>query len=83
MARQGRYQQHGPAEASYMKRRIEGHTQTTISGDTVADWSHAFELVPSLQVGYVWHASAFTSQVLAGLLRIGFVHRSSPRLEAA
>jgi DNA modification methylase len=65
---------HGPAEASYMKRRIEGHTQTTISGDTVADWSHAFELVPSLQVGYVWHASAFTSQVLAGLLRIGFIN---------
>ena len=65
---------HGPAEASYMKRRIEGHTQTAISGDTVADWSAAFELVPSLQVGYVWHASAFTSQVLAGLLRIGFVH---------
>ena len=65
---------HGPAEASYMKRRIEGHTQTTISGDTIADWSPAFELVPSLQVAYVWHASRFTSEVLRGLLRIGFVH---------
>jgi DNA modification methylase len=65
---------HGPAEPSYMKRRIEGHTQTTISGDTVADWSHAFELVPFLQVGYIWHASRFTSEVLSGLLRIGFVH---------
>lgn len=65
---------HSPAEASYMKRRIEGHTQTTISGDTIADWSHAFELVPSLQVAYVWHASRFTSEVLRGLLRIGFVH---------
>ena len=65
---------HGPAEASYMKRRIAGHTQTTISGDTISDWSHAFELVPSLQVAYVWHASRFTSEVLAGLLRIGFVH---------
>jgi DNA modification methylase len=65
---------HGPAEASYMKRRIEGHTQTKISGDTIADWSHAFELVPSLQVAYVWHASRFTSDVLAGLLRIGFLH---------
>ncbi len=64
----------GPAEPSYMKRRIEGHTRTTISGDTVADWSHAFELVPSLQVAYVWHASRFTSEVLCGLLRIGFVH---------
>ena len=30
--------------------------------------------MPSLKVGYVWHANAFTSQVLAGLLRIGFVH---------
>ncbi|MGO4885321.1 MAG: ParB N-terminal domain-containing protein, partial [Bryobacteraceae bacterium] len=29
----------GPAEASYMKHRTEGHTNTTISGDTRADWS--------------------------------------------
>jgi DNA modification methylase len=65
---------HGPAEASYMKRRIEGHTQTSISGDTIADWSHAFELVPSLEVAYVWHASRFTSEVLRGLLRIGFIY---------
>src|SRR5438067_1423958 len=43
-----------------------------ISGDTRADWSAAFELVPSLRVGYVWHASAFTREVLDGLLRIGF-----------
>lgn len=64
----------GPAEASYMKHRTEGHTETTISGDTRADWSAAFELLPDLQVGYVWHASKFTSEVLAGLLRIGFLH---------
>ncbi|HUA82655.1 MAG TPA: site-specific DNA-methyltransferase [Bryobacteraceae bacterium] len=64
----------GPAEPSYMKHRIEGHTQTKISGDTIADWSPAFELVPSLQVAYVWHASRFTSEVLSGLLRIGFIH---------
>ena len=64
----------GPAEASYMKHRTEGHTETTISGDTRADWSEAFALVPDLQVGYVWHASKFTSEVLAGLLRIGFLH---------
>lgn len=57
----------GPAEPSYLKRRIEGHTETTISGDTIADWSHAFELVPSLIVAYVWHASRFTSEVLNGL----------------
>jgi DNA modification methylase len=64
----------GPAEASYMKRRTEGHHETSISGDTRADWSAAFELVPSLEVGYVWHASKFTREVLDGLLRIGFLH---------
>jgi hypothetical protein len=65
---------HGPAEASYMKRRTKGHQETTISGDTRADWSEAFALVPSLQVGYVFHASKFTREVLDGLLRIGFLH---------
>jgi DNA modification methylase len=64
----------GHAEASYMKHRTKGHTETTISGDTRADWSEAFELVPSLQVAYVWHASKFTREVLNGLLRIGFLH---------
>lgn len=67
----------GGAEASYMKRfmtghKVKGHTETAISGDTIADWSHAFELVPSLQVCYVWHASAYTVQVLQGLQRLGF-----------
>jgi hypothetical protein len=65
---------HGLSEPSYMKRRTAGQTQTTISSDTRADWSEAFELVPSLQVAYVWHASKFTRQVLDGLLRIGFLH---------
>jgi DNA modification methylase len=64
----------GPAEASYMKHRTAGHTETTISGDTRADWSGAFELVPSLQIAYVWHASKYTREVLDGLLRIGFLH---------
>src|SRR6266852_8452527 len=64
----------GPAESSYMKHRTAGHTETTISGDTRADWSEAFELVPSLDVAYVWHASKYTREVLDGLLRIGFVH---------
>jgi DNA modification methylase len=64
----------GPAEASYMKHRTTGHTETTISGDTRADWSEAFELVPSLQIAYVWHASLFTREVLNGLLRIGFLY---------
>ena len=57
-----------------MKRRGEGHTETTISGDTRADWSDVFELVPSIQVAYVWHASIFTREVLIGLERIGFVY---------
>ena len=65
---------HGPAEASYMKHRTPGHTHTTISSDTRADWSDSFALVPGLQVAYVWHASAFTREVLDGLQRIGFVH---------
>ncbi len=64
----------GPAEASYMKHRTAGHTETTISGDTRADWSEAFELLPSLQIAYVWHASVFTREVLNGLLRIGFLY---------
>jgi DNA modification methylase len=64
----------GSAEPSYLKHRTEGHTETTISGDTRADWSDAFALVPSIQIAYVWHASVFTSEVLAGLLRIGFLY---------
>lgn len=64
----------GAAEPSYMKKRTAGHTETTISGDTRADWSEAFALVPSLEAAYVWHASKFTREVLDGLLRIGFVH---------
>ncbi len=63
----------GPAEASYMKKRTAGHTETAISGDTRADWSDAFALVPSLEAAYVWHASKFTREVLDGLLRIGFL----------
>src|SRR5262245_28401656 len=64
----------GPAEASYMKHRTAGHTNTTISSDTRADWSAAFELVPSLQVIYAWHASVHTREVLDGLLRLGFLY---------
>jgi DNA modification methylase len=64
----------GPAEASYMKHRTEGHTNTTISSDTRADWSEAFALAPSIQVAYVWHASVYTREVLDGLLRIGFLY---------
>jgi DNA modification methylase len=63
----------GAAEPSYLK-RTEGHHNTTISSDTRADWSEAFELVPSIQVAYVWHASVFTREVLSGLERIGFLY---------
>jgi hypothetical protein len=52
--------------------RTAGHRHTTISGDVRADWSEAFALVPSLEVGYVWYASAHTQEVLQGLLDIGF-----------
>jgi DNA modification methylase len=65
---------HGPAEPSYMKHRTEGHGETKISGDTRADWSEAFALVPSLEVAYVWHASLFTREVLDGLTKIGFLY---------
>jgi DNA modification methylase len=61
----------GKAEPSYM-RRTEGHRNTSISGDTRADWSEAFELVPSITVAYVWHADRFTLEVGTGLRRIGF-----------
>jgi hypothetical protein len=49
-----------------------GHRNTSISMDTRADWSEAYALVPSLQVGYVWYASVHTLEVLQGLLAIGF-----------
>jgi DNA modification methylase len=52
--------------------RGPGYRNTTLSGDTRADWSAAFALVPSLEVGYVWYASAHTLEVLEGLLAIGF-----------
>lgn len=52
--------------------RAEGHQNTSIVGDTKADWSDAFELVPSLDTAYIWHASAFSIEVGTGLRRIGF-----------
>jgi DNA modification methylase len=49
------------------------HTTTSLAGDTRADWSEAFALVPSLAVGYVWHAAVQAATVADGLARIGFV----------
>src|SRR5215472_3299917 len=53
----------------------------SFSGDTRGDWSEAFELVPSIQVAYVWHASVFTRDVLNGLERIGFLYPQQINLE--
>jgi hypothetical protein len=64
----------GRTAPSSLKPRTQGHTETKLSGDTRADWSEAFALVPSLEVAYVWHASTYTREVLDGLLRIGFLH---------
>jgi hypothetical protein len=52
--------------------RTAGHRNTTMSGDTRVDWSEAFELVPSLAVGYIWHAGVHDAEVAQGLERIGF-----------
>jgi DNA modification methylase len=52
--------------------RTRGHRNATISGDTRVDWSEAFELVPSLAVGYIWHAGVHAAEVAEGLERIGF-----------
>ena len=49
-------------------RHAAGHRNTTIAGDTRADWSEAFALVPSLQVGYVWYAAPTPSRCVQGLL---------------
>ena len=49
-----------------------GHRNKSISMDVRADWSEAYALVPSLQVGHVWHASIHTLEVLSGLQAIGF-----------
>jgi DNA modification methylase len=61
-----------PAASAGAPGRTRGHRHTTISGDTRADWSEAFALVPSLTVGYVWHAGVHAAAVAQGLERIGF-----------
>jgi len=68
--RDGVFNALGPAEKTYM--RHKGARNTTISGDTRVDWSEAFELVPSLAVGYIWHAGVHAGEVAQGLERIGF-----------
>jgi hypothetical protein len=41
----------GSTRVPYAKHRTKGHQETKMSGDTRADWSDAFALVPSLEVG--------------------------------
>jgi hypothetical protein len=62
----------GTAAPTKRHGRTAGHRNTTLSGDTRVDWSDAFALVPSLEVGYVWHAGVHASAVAEGLVRIGF-----------
>jgi len=52
--------------------RSKGHRNTSLAGDARVDWSEAFALVPSLTVGYVWHAGVHAAEVAEGLVRIGF-----------
>jgi DNA modification methylase len=59
----------GPGDAIH---RTEGHTITSMAGDTIADWSPAFALVPSLAIAYVWHATSHMIEVAEGLQSIGF-----------
>jgi DNA modification methylase len=79
--RDGVYNGLGPAEPAYLQVEPNDATRAnvgrrgrnrTISGDTRVDWSEAFELVPSLQAGYVWHADRHAPEVAEGLRRIGF-----------
>jgi hypothetical protein len=62
----------GSGRTGSSSRRSPVHRATSLEGDTRADWSEAFALVPSLQVGYVWHAAVQAATVADGLTRIGF-----------
>jgi DNA methylase len=53
-------------------RRGTGHRNVSLPGDRRADWSEAFELVPSLDVAYVWRPALHAAEVGEGLARIGF-----------
>jgi DNA modification methylase len=70
--RNGVYNALGESAAPYML----SHQNTDISGDTIVDWSPAFELVPSIEVAYVWHAGVHAAAVAAGLARLGLAIRS-------
>ena len=52
--------------------RRPAHRTTAIAGDTRIDWTAAYELVPSLEVAYIWHAGQWCDEVGAGLRRAGW-----------
>lgn len=52
--------------------RTAGHHHTSLRGDERIDWSVAYALVPSLLVGYIWHAGIHAAEVARSLERIGF-----------
>ena len=62
----------GEAMDGGRRRRGGEHRTTSIASDEIADWSAAYELVPSAPVAYVWHASRYACVVQAGLERVGF-----------
>lgn len=67
------YNKLGPGAKPYM---MAGYDNKTMSGDTIADWSPAFALVPSLDIAYVWYAGLFAVEVGQGLRALGFEIRS-------
>ncbi len=61
-----------PGGSSPRSARPAGHRTKSLAADSRVDWSAAYALVPSLTVGYVWHAAIHAAAVAEGLLRIGF-----------
>lgn len=56
----------------YKGQRHAEHRTTSMSGDTRVDWAEAYQLMPSLQVAYIWHAGQWSDEVAAGLRTTGW-----------
>ncbi len=54
---------------------FERHAVGLVTNDDRADWTEAWKLFPG-DVGYIWHASLHTSEVMDSLVRAGFEHRA-------
>ncbi len=74
--RDGVYNEPRPGRAA-VHAHPEGHRNTTLSGDTRVTGAMAFALVPSLEVGYVWHAESTPRRWRSG--SNGSASRSPPR----